>query len=107
MASKSDGIMEKLTNILSKQMTVGQSTSIKTSSIEANLFKNNISLISPKQAIQDIQINFSSYCDLINSSDLVSDCNSQIITQKVNFKTYFKNLLTSILSLTLHLKRQL
>jgi hypothetical protein len=85
MATKSNGIMENLTNVISKQMTVGQSTNLKTSSIEVNLIKNNISLMSPKKTIQDIEINFSSYCDLISSSDLKSNCNNQIITQKVNF----------------------
>ena len=74
----SDRMINDLTKIISTHLYVIKFTQIKTTSIEANYLKNNISDINPLQSIQDNQISISSLCDLLNS-----DCSNRIITQKV------------------------
>lgn len=79
----SDGIVEKITQMISTQMYIGQTATIKTNGLEVDFIKNNVSLLKTTKQIQNTSISFDSYCDLISSSN----CNNQIITQKV--KNYF------------------
>jgi hypothetical protein len=83
MTTKSNDIVERLTNLMLNQMYIGQTLVIKAKLIEANFVKNNVSLLDPNKVIQDIEINFSSYCDLLSSTSLSSNCNNQVISQKV------------------------
>jgi hypothetical protein len=71
--------------MITNQMYVSQNIDIKTNSMEVNFVKNNISHLAASKTIQDNEINFSSYCDLLLSSSSTSgsSCNNQIITQKV------------------------
>ena len=83
MTTRSNDIVERLTNIMLNQMSIGQTIDMKAKSIEANLVKNNISLLEPNKAIQDIEIEFASYCHLLSSAAMTLDCNNQVISQKV------------------------
>ena len=70
-----------LTNIISSHLYVSQAIQVKSSSIQADFQKSNVSALSNSQRMQDTQIIIPSFCDLLSST---SDCSSQIITQKVN-----------------------
>jgi hypothetical protein len=83
MTTQTNGIIEKIANIIFSKISIGQTLDIKAKSIEANLVKNQISLLSTRKVIQDIEINFSSYCDLLLTTALTSDCNNQVILEKV------------------------
>jgi hypothetical protein len=83
MTTKSNDIVERLANLMLNQMYIGQTLVIKAKLIEANFVKNNVSLLDSNKVIQDIEINFSSYCDLLSSTSLSSNCNNQVISQKV------------------------
>jgi hypothetical protein len=83
MTSQTNDIIEKIANIIFSKISIGQTLDIKAKSIEANLVKNKISLLSTRKVIQDITINFSSYCDLLSSTSLSSNCNNQVILEKV------------------------
>jgi hypothetical protein len=98
----SNKIVEKLTTMISTQMYVSQNFDIKTKSMEAKFVKNNVSLMSSIKKIQDIEINFSSFCDLLLTSYTSgSSCNNnQIITEKVKLliSLLFRNSKFSILN---------
>ena len=66
-------------------MYVSQSIELKAENIQGNYYRNNISNLNKLQNVQDCQINISSFCDLLSSSD----CSSRIITQKVYFITNY------------------
>ena len=83
MTSQTNDIIEIIANIIFSKISIGQTLDIKSKSIEANLVKNNISLLSTRKVIQDIEINLSSYCDLLSSTALSSNCNNQVILEKV------------------------
>jgi hypothetical protein len=87
MTSQTNDIIEIIANIIFSKISIGQTLDIKAKSIEANLVKNKISLLSTRKVIQDITINFSSYCDLLSSTGLSSNCNNQVILEKV-FKLF-------------------
>ena len=71
-------MLETLTAMISTHLYVSQNTQIKTASIEANYLKNNVSLLSANQPIQDSKIIIPSFCDILKSN-----CTSRILTQKV------------------------
>ncbi len=71
-------MIESLTSMMSSLMCVDQSTQIKTSSIEANFLKKNISMMDSQQTFQDCKIEIPSFCNLLNSP-----CENRVITQKV------------------------
>jgi hypothetical protein len=83
MASQTNDIIEIIANIIFSKISIGQTLDIKSKSVEANLVKKKISLLSTRKVIQDIEINFSSYCDLLSSSIFSANCNNQIILEKV------------------------
>ena len=72
-------MLNGLTSIISTHLYVGQTTQVKTGSIEVGYKKNNISTVSNELGIQNCQIVIPSFCNLLNSA-----CENRIITQKVN-----------------------
>ena len=75
-----------LTNIISSHLYVSQAIQVKSSSIQADFQKSNVSALSNSQRMQDTQIIIPSFCDLLSST---SDCSNQIITQKVIHLIYY------------------
>ena len=79
MITSSNAMLDQLTSIIINHLYVSQSTQIQTNSIQVNYYRDNISLASNKISLQDSEIKFTSFCDLLGSSS----CNNRIITQKV------------------------
>ena len=69
-------------------MYVGQSIQLKTSSIEVNLVKSNLSKMDREQNVQDCKIQIeSSFCDLINSNNKM-DCSNSSQLHKNSYLRY-------------------
>jgi len=84
-------MFESLTQVITKQIYVGQTLQIKNPSMEVNLVKNNVSLLNTSQSLGgDSQIKIPSFCELLSSSSAstTSKCEGSVITQKV---TWAKN----------------
>ena len=85
MTSMSIDIIEKITQMISMQMYIGQETTLKSKSLEAAYVKNNVSLLPTTNSIQNNTLSFGSYCDLLSSSD----CKNKILTQKVDTTKFY------------------
>ena len=70
-------ILDKLTSMTLLQMYISQATQIKTGSIEAKYFKNNMSMIDTAQFIEESQFSIPSFTNVIKSPSPI------IISQKV------------------------
>jgi len=82
-------MFDSLTQIISKQLYVGQSFQISSPSIEVNYMKTNVSLLNTTQVLGDSQIKIASFCDLL-ASDPSLNCQSSTIIQKVTSFKYYK-----------------
>ena len=91
------------TQIISKQLYVGQSFQISNPSVEVNYLKTSVSLLNTTQMLGDSQIKISSFCDLL-ASDPSLNCQSSNVIQKVitSLKVQ-KNL--RLIFLIIHFKR--
>ncbi len=95
MTSKSNSIIETITNMILNKMLIGQTIDINAKSVEASLVKNEISLLVPQKVMQETQITFSSYCSLLTSTNLSANCDkNQVISQKVK-QLFLTNFLAS------------
>ena len=81
MTRKANTMLQTLTQVITKQIFVGQTLKITNPSMEVNFVKNNISLLNTTQTLGDSQIKIPSFCDLLSSSN--GNCQSSVITQKV------------------------
>ena len=74
-----------MTKMISNHMATNQSTEIKTLNMLVNFEKNNISALKTSLNMNDGQVKFPSYCDLlVNIRE--SNCENKIVTQKVEKK---------------------
>lgn len=80
MITSSNDMFNTMTTVLSKQMYLGQSTQIKSASIQVDYIKNNVSNMNTSQIVSDCQIKVPAFCDMIGSN-----CQGKIITQKVYY----------------------
>jgi len=102
--TSTNSMLSQLTSIIINHMYVSQSTQIQTNSIQANYYRENISLVSNQLNAQGSKIILNSMCNLFNN---------RILTQKVNdqndkidylnlrilffqYRNYFSNLVGQI-----------
>ena len=83
MTRQANSMFETLTQVITKQIFVGQTLKIINPSMEVNFVKNSVSLLNTTQTLGDSQIKIPSFCDLL-ALDSSLDCQNSNIIQKVS-----------------------
>ena len=72
-----------MTHMITKHLTLDQSTEIKTDTLQLSYQKSNASNIQSSFSIQDGDVKLPSLCSLLEKTG--SDCKTSVIFQKVKF----------------------